>query len=145
VRDGGGGEAGDLKRTFFNFLMVMSLLQCLATVVVWVRSYKVMYGLAASASNKVIAVTVNRGQVFILAYPNLPYGMGWNFQLRADPVQPDTSTGGIFGFDYRYVWDNGRDIEAPIWAIALLLAVPPRDSPAAQSQTQSPRFLPLRL
>src|SRR5690348_13306915 len=116
-----GGGGGGMKRRWFNFSMVVSLLLCLATVVAWVRSYKVVYGLDASVSNKVIAVTANRGHVFILAYPNLPYGMGWRFQLHADPAQPDTSTGGRFGFDYRYVWDNGRDIEAPIWAITLLL------------------------
>src|SRR4051794_14814257 len=40
VRDGGGGEGGySMRRKAFGFVSALSLLLCVATMVLWVRSY----------------------------------------------------------------------------------------------------------
>src|SRR5690349_6714633 len=40
MREGGGGEGGDMRRKLFTALSLLSLVLCVATVVLWIRSFE---------------------------------------------------------------------------------------------------------
>ncbi len=112
----------NMRRRLFAIATVLSLLMCLATVVLWVRSYAVSYDLTACASNKCIEFRVSPGIFAVLTYPDIL--MPREISVSSSPAHPDI-TRGRYGFYSDYVWQDGWIVGAPFWAIALFWTMVP--------------------
>src|SRR5258706_10489088 len=118
-----------LGRIAFSVLAALSLLLCMATAMLWVRSYFVADILKDNLANREIGSTHGR---LVASWSNghLPITINWRWtQLSPIDVDQRLRINGFHvtvGFAYYQPSPMGiRGVMAPHWAMALLFAVLP--------------------
>jgi len=137
-----GGE--EMKRRLFNVLSGASLVLCVATIGIWVRSYSISDVVTCEEPGRdspwvIHVLWASRGRV---AFGNDFVGVHswdvndggpttsryWMFeQMPAEPLRPHDepiSILGWLGFFYEQGQAHGENWVVPIWFITLLTAVP---------------------
>src|SRR4051812_13840156 len=61
----GGREGDGMRRRVFNLAAAVSLLVCLGTVAVWVRSYSVAYAFGGTTPGSIYSGTASRGRMAV--------------------------------------------------------------------------------
>jgi hypothetical protein len=138
-----------MKRKLFNFVSVLSLLLCVATVALWALGHLRFYGTWYSRTNYVATVTLKRGFVGLNvlwtygdpnAYAAEP-GFGWGSAEPGDPIwdkwSNTTKNRRFLGFQYveysygalpdvgRFHTQTGNVLEVPISFLVLLFSLFP--------------------
>jgi hypothetical protein len=123
-----------MLRRLFTIASAVSLVLCVATCVLWVRSYSRYEGVAAypSARGDGYMLCAYRGRLYASVVPEAGAGDLW-FAATSDPYEPGQS----FAFDrgrdalglrWRLWPDHPLSVRfagVPFWAVALAAAAPP--------------------
>jgi hypothetical protein len=118
-----------MKRRLVNLLAALSLLLCAATVVLWVRSYRIADYLSFKTDDRSIAVTSVAGQIAFMRTQS-PYLLARDgFDFRSVPMQRyGRDPWGILGFGRYERHATLFDlyvIDLPHWALDLVTLVLP--------------------
>jgi hypothetical protein len=131
------------RRRLFDFLTMLSLVLCLATVALWVRSYWQGQALARlaqrSGSSRLVTMRSVTGELslFYQQFPGAIQDSGWSYQVNsldkvttyAHLVREYRMQCAMFlGFGYSCYYNSSIDVYAiwfPHWFLALILAVLP--------------------
>ena len=126
-----------MRRRLINLLSLVSLLLCVATVVLWSRSHwhghRVGYRRVGTAGewHRDVSLACMSGQFSLTRSrwdaPSAPVDAGWYVDER-HPRPGYDMDGGLAGIQHRTVAAPDRwlsEIRIPMWAVALALAVPP--------------------
>ena len=133
-----------MKRRLFAILSTLSLLLCVAVVVLWVRSYWAMDSLDYRSGRFGLYLDSTRGLICVLqrGFPYAPENLpdGWNFsswswdspssRSSLDPREYGDSFWARIGFSYDGLSRNERlgdfrSMSVPYWSLAAALLPPP--------------------
>ena len=115
-----------MKRRLFNILSAMSLLLCVATMVLWVRSYwnptDVWFVWCTETDSNRVSMDSRHGQValdYVRDHNGEPNWLGYH----------DVNAHAKWGFDFYHGQSNGREdymaIWVPYWLLVLSTALSP--------------------
>ena len=112
-------------RRLVTFAAALSMLLCVATVALWVRSYWKLDSLyyVQDDEAETISVLASRGQIKAWLLKGAMLGAGW-LSHESEPSRPYSWGSGFLGFGYENL-SHVRVVDVPHWFLALLFAVPP--------------------
>ena len=117
-----------MKRCLFNVLTIFSLLLCLATAGLWVRSYGTCdvwsYGTGLTGGPTFTALGTRPAQLWIIYWLDTPRRdpapLSWRYSTQ--PVRPDWAA----SYAIHYRDEQGRYVfEVPFWLLFILLGIAP--------------------
>jgi hypothetical protein len=124
-----------MRRKLFGFFATMSLLLCLATCVLWVRSYWRTDAVHLAGTSADWNVRSNHAGLTVSQVVHEPSGQAqWHTSSEsAYALDPSSPMYGFAGFSHEHiVYDVGifadferRDLAMPYWFMSILLAIGP--------------------
>ena len=111
------GTIRPMRRRLFTLASLLSLLLCLVTVVLWVRSYKTWYAIDWFRTDADIELSLYTGSVIYRIAPPNPFkdpGFSWESETVT------TTTAGGFG----YIAQPVQVYWFPAWLIVIVFACP---------------------
>src|SRR5579864_263406 len=119
-----------IRRRLFPITSAISLLLCLATAVLWVRSYFYQEGIVTPFNQEWGGgVVASRGSLFTFAFHFQGFNRVEQFRVVNDSIPPDLmqEIGDFHSFaGFAYRWERGfvYAVAVPLWLVlALFLAV----------------------